>query len=458
MGPPWLAGIGVLFLSFAVTVDVLAPASRSQQSTSTMIVGTPTTDSSGVEYFPVSSVYQGNEPQTIRVLEPSHPAAGQPRRILFVLPVNAGYDAAANKWGDGLEALRLLNVQNRFNVTLIAPSFDYEPWYGDNTSDETRRMESFIVDDLVPFSNSFARGQVPQRYLIGFSKSGLGALFLILRHPAIFNGAAIWDIPAQLKDINNSRISSPGALQMNFGTQPNFNQYNILSLLQSNGEPFRHQNRLWIGEDHAIFTSQMDELHRQMMAASIEHTWSDGSGSRVHRWDGGWLQDAVSSLMTNAKLTIPDEGTLPPARTGGLPFGTLHSGSTQTLLILDTDRPASCRYATVAGTPFRKMTHDFVARNGTSQVAPIEGLRNGSRYSYYVRCIDKVTQAVDSTDYLIGFSVAASGSGCGNPASGVFAAFRDPLFASLTWNTTSSLNPPRNDDGPTGHSSTRCGW
>ena len=166
-----------------------------------MTVGTPTVDANGVKYYPVKSVYQGCQPETIRVLEPTHPVAGKPRRILFVLPVDAGVDTTSSKWGDGLEELRWLDVQDRFNITLIAPSFAYEPWYGDDASDPGFRMESFIIDDLVPFGDTFAQGSVPQRYLIGFSKSGNGVLFLLLRHPGIFNAGAAWDAPAQVSDL-----------------------------------------------------------------------------------------------------------------------------------------------------------------------------------------------------------------------------------------------------------------
>ena len=184
-----LRGFRTLALTFMWFLFARAPWA-SAQSASTMTVGSPTTDANGVEYYPVTSVYQDSEPQTIRVLEPTNPTPGLPRRILFVLPVDAGVDTISSQWSDGLEELRLLDVQDQFNMTLIAPSFAYEPWYGDNIADPTRRMESFIIDDLVPFGDTFAQGSVPQRYLIGFSKSGNGALFLILRHPGIFNGAA----------------------------------------------------------------------------------------------------------------------------------------------------------------------------------------------------------------------------------------------------------------------------
>ncbi|HZS53367.1 MAG TPA: PQQ-dependent sugar dehydrogenase, partial [Bryobacteraceae bacterium] len=265
-----------------------------------MTVGTPTVDANGVKSYPVTSVYQGSAVQIIRVLEPTNPTPGKPRRFLYVLPVESGVTSLSSTYSDGLEELRLLDVPNRFNITLIAPSFNYEPWYGDNISDPTARMESFIVNDLVPFGDTFAQdSNIPQRFLIGFSKSGNGALFLILRHPNVFSEAAAWDCPAQLSD-----LSAYSALPMNFGTQANFNLYNIPALVSSNAQAFQSQNRLWISGDQAIFTADMTQLHQELTAASIPHTWVQG-GARVHTWSSGWLDGAVTALDANATLTAP---------------------------------------------------------------------------------------------------------------------------------------------------------
>jgi esterase/lipase superfamily enzyme len=257
-------------------------------------------DSNGVKYYTVTSVYQGTRPLTVRVLEPNNPAPGKPHRFLYVLPVEQGLTDLSSTWSDGLEELRLLDVQNRFNMTLIAPSFNYEPWYGDNVTDPTMRMESFIINDLVPFGDTFAHGTgVPQRFLIGFSKSGNGTLSLILRHPNVFSAAAVWDAPVQ-----QSSLSAFYALSLNFGTQANYDLYNIPSLGTTNAQPFQQQNRLWISGDQSAWTSDMYKLHDQLVAASIPHTWATG-GSRAHTWNSGWLDGAVTALDANSTPSAP---------------------------------------------------------------------------------------------------------------------------------------------------------
>jgi hypothetical protein len=256
-----------------------------------MIVEAPTIDGNGVKIYPIRSIYQGLREQTVRVLEPTNPIRGKQRRLLYVLPVQAGVTNQSSTWSDGLEELRLLNVPNRFNITLIAPSFNYEPWYGDNSVDPTRRMESFIVEDLIPFGDTFAPDtNIPQRFLIGFSKSGNGALFLIMRHPNLFSAVAAWDSPAQLSD-----LSVFPALATNFGTQANYDLYNIPALVFRSRKEFQHHNRLWVSGDQSIWTTHMIQLDSQLRAASVQHTWTPG-GRRGHSWSSGWLESAVTAL------------------------------------------------------------------------------------------------------------------------------------------------------------------
>ncbi len=281
-------------------IRVQPDTGKPARENTSMTVGAPTVDSNGVKSYVVTSVYQGNQPLTVRVLEPTNPAPGRPRRFLYVLPVEAGVTTLQSNWSDGLEELRLLDVPNRFNLTLIAPSFSYEPWYGDNSTDQTLWMESFIIRDLVPFGDSFAPdGQIPQRFVLGFSKSGNGALILIFRHPNVFSEAAAWDAPAQLTD-----MSQFPNMVLNFGTEANFDLYQIPTLITTNGAAFTSSNRLWVSGDDAAWTQDMIQLHSQLTAASIPHTWVRG-GARQHAWGSGWLDGAVTALDANANQVAP---------------------------------------------------------------------------------------------------------------------------------------------------------
>ena len=268
--------------------------------TPTMTIGTPTTDANGVRSYQVTSAFQGPFPTTVRVLSPTNPAPGKPPRLVYVLPVEPGVTSLASTYSDGLEELRLLDVPNRFNATLIAPSFHIEPWYGDHATNPERRLESFVVDDLVPFGDSLAAaGTAPQRWLVGFSKSGNGALHLILRHPHVFSAAAAWDAPAQFTD-----LSAFQGMVDNFGTESQFDRYEIPGLVLSSAAAFQLQTRLWTSGDTSAWTPHMQQLDQQMTQASVLHTYV-ATGPRVHSWYSGWLDGAVTSLDATASVSSP---------------------------------------------------------------------------------------------------------------------------------------------------------
>ncbi len=44
-----------------------------------------------------------------------------------------------------------LDAQNKYNLTIIEPSFAIDPWYADNPSDPNLQYETFLTKDLVPW-------------------------------------------------------------------------------------------------------------------------------------------------------------------------------------------------------------------------------------------------------------------------------------------------------------------
>src|SRR5438034_1636993 len=175
----------------------------------------PTTDANGVVWYNVTSSENGPGITTLRVLSPTSPATVS-HRFIYVLPIIHDVDLNS-AWGDGLEELRVLNVHNDYNAHIIAPSFKYEPWYANHASDAARHYEDFMVADLVPWvqANLRVTGE-EEHWLVGFSKSGFGAVTLLFRNPTVFDAGAAWDFPA---DQPNTAAFS---MLDNYGTDANF--------------------------------------------------------------------------------------------------------------------------------------------------------------------------------------------------------------------------------------------
>ena len=108
-------------------------------------------------------------------------------------------------FNDGLDTVRRLDAQDRYNLTIIEPTFAIDPWYADNPKNPNVRYETFMTREIVPWvEKNLAITGHEQNWLIGFSKSGLGAQDLILKHPDIFTLAASWDFPAGMSSYDRA--------------------------------------------------------------------------------------------------------------------------------------------------------------------------------------------------------------------------------------------------------------
>jgi hypothetical protein len=166
------------------------------------------TDANGVQLYDVTWNILGEHPFAVRVLAPDHPSAAYAHSFLYALPVQGGL--AQSGWGSGLDELRQLGVENQYNATIVEPIFPIDPWYADSPLDATIDYETLPawVD------SNFATSGTEDDLLIGFSKSGYGALDLLFKHPAVFDAAAAWDFPADMAAYDTYGASSSG----NYGT------------------------------------------------------------------------------------------------------------------------------------------------------------------------------------------------------------------------------------------------
>ena len=136
----------------------------------------------------------------------------------------------ATTFGDGLETLAALDAEDQYNLTIIEPTFAIDPWYANNPNDANLQYETFMTTELEPWvkANLSTTG-TEQNWLIGFSKSGIGAQDLILKHPDLFQLAASWDFPADMSSYDELG-TDPAA---NYGTDANFQaNYRLTSRLR----------------------------------------------------------------------------------------------------------------------------------------------------------------------------------------------------------------------------------
>ena len=130
-------------------------------------------------------------------------------------------------------------------------------------------------------------------------------------------------------------------------------------------------------------------------------------------------QSDIVAIVAPVGLVFPLRNT-PPGISNGLPSGELAAGNPVIELSFDTDRTATCRYATTTNVAYTDMTGTFSSSGGVFFYTDLSGFQDGTSYNFYVRCIG-VQGAVDTDDYPISFfldptpssnsSVAQSGGG-----------------------------------------------
>ncbi len=95
---------------------------------------------------------------------------------------------------------------------------------------------------------------------------------------------------------------------------------------------------------------------------------------------------------------------LPPVISNSSPVGTLAVGTTQIAIGVETNKNATCKYATTSGNSYATMIA-FEGTGSTTHSFTATGLTNGVSYGYFVRC-QGANENVNLSDYLVSFSVA----------------------------------------------------
>jgi hypothetical protein len=251
------------------------------------------TDSKGIKYYDVISANDGYGPQTMRVLTPTNPAAGVAHNFLIMLPVESGL---GTNFGDGLATAQALDAQDKYNLTIIEPSFALNPWYADDPSYSDFQYETFMTQELVPWiKQHLATTGNEQIWLIGFSKSGIGGQDLILKHPNLFSLAASWDFPADM-----SSYDQYGDSATNYGTDANFQaNYRLTkAFVDAHKGPFLSANRIWIG-GYEAFQTDMSDYDNLLTSEGIAHS-TETPQYMAHNWGSGWVSLALAALAQDS--------------------------------------------------------------------------------------------------------------------------------------------------------------
>lgn len=244
-------------------------------------------DDAGLLVHEVQSPYQ-SQTTRVRVLLPDRIDPARRYPVLYVLPVEAN---DTERWGQCRREVLEHDLHNRHGLICVFPTFSDLPWYADHPTDPKLRQESYFVKVVVPQVDRLypTKATCEGRLLLGFSKSGWGAFSLLLRHPDVFGRAVAWDAPLMMEHPDKYGM---GGI---FGTQENFEKYQITALLKDRAKTLSGEPRL-AHFGYGNFREHHQSAHRLMDDLGIPHTYRDGP-NREHSWHSGWLSEAVEMLV-----------------------------------------------------------------------------------------------------------------------------------------------------------------
>lgn len=254
-----------------------------------------------IETHMMESEYQ-NGKQEIRVLLPDDYKKTGSYRVLYVLPVEKGFE---DVFGYGLGVLKELNAHNQYNLIVVQMGFEKEPWFGDHATDPKVRQGSYVKDFVVPFiEKKYSTLGTPEgRLLFGFSKSGWGAFSLILKYPEYFGYAAAWDAPITFTTFRYG-------MKAVYGTAEQLALYRP-DLLIPKQKPFFDKRTRLVLTGQKLWRPHTVKTHELLDNEGLKHHY-DNTLEFSHRWDKAWMEPTLSALVA---LTQQDDNNSAQERT-----------------------------------------------------------------------------------------------------------------------------------------------
>ncbi|HPO90698.1 MAG TPA: alpha/beta hydrolase-fold protein [Victivallales bacterium] len=259
-------------------------------NTSTKIEGPIKVPNKGIDIFSVSSPYTGGN-NKIEVLLPEKIQEKIKYPVLYILSVGGDF---GGKYGDQIMEIKKSGLHNTYNLICVSMAFDTVPWYGSHATNKQIQHDLYIKTVVIPLIEKFypASNEAKDRILIGFSKSGWGAISLLLRNQDIFGFACSWDAPLMM-DENNLKWGSA----KHFGSKEHATAYVPINLVKKYAPELSKQKAKMAILGSSLYGKDTKAFHNLLDELKVPHIYSNDLKFE-HHWESGWLPKALELLMT----------------------------------------------------------------------------------------------------------------------------------------------------------------
>jgi S-formylglutathione hydrolase FrmB len=237
-----------------------------------LFVPTPAS-ASNLDTLEIFSAVMRKNIKCLVVVPENYSAAGKPYPVLYLLH---GWSGNFAGWlGD---APQLRRHADAYQMIIVCPDGGYDSWYLDSPVDTTVRYDTYISQEVVGFIDYYynTRRDRSGRAIAGLSMGGHGAVTLAIKHPDIFGAAGSMAGGLDLRPFKKNDWDLKGVLGDPLTHWKNWEEASAVTLAERlKGRKLPLIIDCGIGD---FFLEANREMHRRLLAAGIEHEYTERPG------------------------------------------------------------------------------------------------------------------------------------------------------------------------------------
>lgn len=220
-------------------------------------------------------------PMDVKVILPESYATDATKQYPVVYLLN-GHGGDEDSWLKFNEP-RLDSLASVYDMIMVCPD-GRNTWYWDAPIDSTIKMETFLVDELVPYIDKNYRTKPSAKYraITGFSMGGHGGLWLAMRHSDVWKTGG--SMSGGVDILDDARWAKYWDMYRRLGDRDTnmdvWKSHTVISLV-----PQLRPNQVNIIIDCGVddfFINANRKLHQQLLKYKIPHDYTERPGRHVH--------------------------------------------------------------------------------------------------------------------------------------------------------------------------------
>lgn len=224
------------------------------------------------------------EPMKAVVITPDAAKPGEKCPTVYILN---GFGGDHKSWLT-LTQPRLPELADQYGVVMVMPD-GRDSWYWDSPAVPQMKMESFFINELVPYINANypVKNDASQRAITGLSMGGHGALWLAMRHPDVFGQAGSLSGGVDIRPFPKSWKMAKWLGPQDENAKV-WDEHTVINLVPGL-EPGAVRIAFECG--NADFFAEVNRnLHKALLDAGIPHDYTERPGAHTHDyWRNGIL-------------------------------------------------------------------------------------------------------------------------------------------------------------------------